>query len=322
MVDGQGRSIDYMRISVTDRCNLRCVYCMPKSGVSFVPETSLLTDDEIVRIVNASARAGIRHIKVTGGEPLLRDGITVLIRRIKEVPHIDTVSLTTNGILLPKYVDELYRAGISGVNISLDTLDEKRFRERTGGGKLTEALKGLQVARTYPDLTVKVNTVLYKEHWEEDVQALVHLAEKAKVHVRFIEHMPLGTGEDEKPVAEQDVLRLLREHYGEGKPCTEKIGEGPGHYFVFPGLLGRIGFISAMSHKFCSECNRIRLTADGNLRMCLQSREGVNLRERLRSGVSDEGLTELIEKSVCRKPAAHCMNERKIEAEGMCQIGG
>lgn len=322
MVDGYGRIIDYMRISVTDCCNLRCVYCMPESGVRFAPHKSLLTDGEIVRIINAAARTGISHIKVTGGEPLLRDGVTTLIHQVKEIPGIETVSLTTNGILLPECMAELYEAGISSINISLDTLDAKRYRELTRGGVLEHALAGLRTAATYPEMKVKVNAVLDEEHWEEDVMALTYLAKENKVHVRFIEHMPLGIESNETPVAEQDILKLLRQYYGESKPCREKIGEGPGHYFAFPGLVGRIGFISAMSHKFCSECNRIRLSADGKLRMCLQSKDGISLRDIIRNHVSDEELVEIIEKSIRQKPEGHCMNVQRIEAEGMCQIGG
>lgn len=310
-----------MRISVTDRCNLRCVYCVPETGVPKIPAEELLTDDEIIRITEAAAKAGVRHIKVTGGEPLLRNQIAELIRRIREIPGIETVTLTTNGILLPRQMHALAEAGIDGVNISLDTLDEKRYAQMTRGGDLKEALDGVRAAIN-EGVTVKINAVLYEEHWREDALALSELAQKHPVHVRFIEHMPLGTEVEEKAVLEEDILAFLEKYYGESTPYEEKIGEGPGHYFSFSGLKGKIGFISAMSHKFCSGCNRIRLTANGDLRMCLQSKRGTGLRERLRNGATDEELVELFQKSVEQKPAGHQMSERKIEAEGMCQIGG
>ena len=310
-----------MRISVTDRCNLRCVYCVPETGVPKIPAEELLTDDEIIRITEAAAKAGVRHIKVTGGEPLLRNQIAELIRRIREIPGIDTVTLTTNGILLARQMHALAEAGIDGVNISLDTLDEKRYAQMTRGGDLKKALDGVGAAIN-ERVTVKINAVLYEEHWREDALALSELAQKYPVHVRFIEHMPLGTEVEERAVLEEDILAFLEKYYGESTPYEEKIGEGPGHYFSFSGLKGKIGFISAMSHKFCSGCNRIRLTANGDLRMCLQSKNGTGLRERLRNRATDEELVELFQKSVEQKPAGHQMSERKIEAEGMCQIGG
>ena len=280
-----------------------------------------MTDDEIIRITEAAAKAGVRHIKVTGGEPLLRNQIAELIRRIREIPGIDTVTLTTNGILLPRQMHALAEAGIDGVNISLDTLDEKRYAQMTRGGDLKKALDGVGAAIN-ERVTVKINAVLYEEHWREDALALSELAQKYPVHVRFIEHMPLGTEVEERAVLEEDILAFLEKYYGESTPYEEKIGEGPGHYFSFSGLKGKIGFISAMSHKFCSGCNRIRLTANGDLRMCLQSKNGTGLRERLRNRATDEELVELFQKSVEQKPAGHQMSERKIEAEGMCQIGG
>lgn len=321
MIDCCGRTIDYMRISVTDRCNLRCIYCVPEGGIHRIPAEKLLTDEEIIRIAEAAAKAGVRHIKVTGGEPLLREQITGLIQKLRQITGIETVTLTTNGMMLPEKIHALAEAGIDGVNISLDTLDAGRYREMTRGGNLQEALDGLKAA-VREGVPVKVNAVLYEEHWQEDAFALSKLAKKYPVHVRFIEHMPLGTEVKEKAVLEEDILAFLEKYYGESTVYKEKLGEGPGHYFSFSGLQGKIGFISAMSHKFCSGCNRIRLTADGDLRMCLQSKEVVGLRERLRSGISEEELVELFQKSVAKKPAGHHMEERKIEAEGMCQIGG
>lgn len=322
MIDRYGRTIDYMRISVTDRCNLRCVYCVPECGVTRIPTERLLTEEELLRITRAAAKEGIAHVKVTGGEPLLRPNLAGLVQKIREIPGIETVTLTTNGILLPDQIDALAAAGISGINISLDTLNKERYRSLTRGGELERALAGLEAAKRQKGVTVKVNAVLYETHWEEDALTLAALAEKDPVHVRFIEHMPLGTEAEERPVREDAILALLQREYGKCESYQGKIGEGPGHYVTFPGMTGKIGFISAISHKFCSGCNRLRLTADGDLRMCLQSKEGIPLRELLRDGATDEKLREVLRGCILQKPEGHQMTEQKIEAEGMCQIGG
>lgn len=322
MIDRYGRTIDYMRISVTDRCNLRCVYCVPECGVTRIPAERLLTEEELLRITRAAAKEGIAHVKVTGGEPLLRPNLAGLVQKIREIPGIETVTLTTNGILLPDQIDALAAAGISGTNISLDTLNKERYRSLTRGGELERALAGLEAAKKQKGVTVKVNAVLYETHWEEDALTLAALAEKDPVHVRFIEHMPLGTEAEERPVREDAILALLQREYGKCESYQGKIGEGPGHYVTFPGMTGKIGFISAISHKFCSGCNRLRLTADGDLRMCLQSKEGIPLRELLRDGATDEKVQEIFRGCILQKPEGHQMTEQKIEAEGMCQIGG
>ena len=322
MIDRYGRTIDYMRISVTDRCNLRCVYCVTECGVTRIPTERLLTEEELLRITRAAAKEGIAHVKVTGGEPLLRPNLAWPVQKIREIPGIETVTLTTNGILLPDQIDGLTAAGISGINISLDTLNKERYRSLTRGGELERALAGLEAAKRQKGVTVKVNAVLYETHWEEDALTLAALAEKDPVHVRFIEHMPLGTEAEERPVREEAILALLQKEYGKCESYQGKIGEGPGHYVTFPGMTGKIGFISAISHKFCSGCNRLRLTADGDLRMCLQSKEGIPLRELLRDGATDEKLREVLRGCIQQKPEGHQMTEQKIEAEGMCQIGG
>lgn len=322
MIDRYGRTIDYMRISVTDRCNLRCVYCVPECGVTRIPTERLLTEEELLRITRAAAKEGIAHVKVTGGEPLLRPNLAGLVQKIREIPGIETVTLTTNGILLPDQIDALAAAGICGINISLDTLNKERYRSLTRGGELERALAGLEAAKRQKGVTVKVNAVLYETHWEEDALTLAALAKKDPVHVRFIEHMPLGTEAEERPVREDAILALLQKEYGKCEGYQGKIGEGPGHYVTFPGMTGKIGFISAISHKFCSGCNRLRLTADGDLRMCLQSKEGIPLRELLRDGATDEKLREVLRGCIQQKPEGHQMTEQKIEAEGMCQIGG
>lgn len=322
MIDRYGRTIDYMRISVTDRCNLRCVYCVPECGVTRIPTERLLTEEELLRITRAAAKEGIAHVKVTGGEPLLRPNLAWLVQKIREIPGIETVTLTTNGILLPDQIDALAAAGICGINISLDTLNKDRYRSLTRGGELERALAGLEAAKRQKGVTVKVNAVLYETHWEEDALTLAALAKKDPVHVRFIEHMPLGTEAEERPVREDAILALLQKEYGKCESYQGKIGEGPGHYVTFPGMTGKIGFISAISHKFCSGCNRLRLTADGDLRMCLQSKEGIPLRELLRDGATDEKVQEVFRGCILQKPEGHQMTEQKIEAEGMCQIGG
>lgn len=209
----------------------------------------LLTEEELLRITRAAAKEGIAHVKVTGGEPLLRPNLAGLVQKIREIPGIETVTLTTNGILLPDQIDALAAAGISGINISLDTLNKERYRSLTRGGELERALAGLAAAKRQKGVTVKVNAVLYETHWEEDALTLAALAKKDPVHVRFIEHMPLGTEAEERPVREDAILALLQKEYGKCESYKGKIGEGPGHYVTFPGMTGKIGFISAISHK-------------------------------------------------------------------------
>lgn len=333
MLDQYSRNIDYIRISVTDRCNLRCTYCMPQTCETYLRQEELLTYDEIVKLAEIYRSLGIKNVKLTGGEPLVREHIEELIFRLKKECSMEKVTLTTNGILLEQQLDDIVKAGLDGVNISLDTLNPEHYNRLTGGynaganlfgSHLEAVLLGMQKAQKQAGVSVKVNCVLMHQTREE----LLALAELAKdgVNVRFIELMPIGQGKEKHTLKEADVKQILCETYGMIKPSAKKLGSGPAHYIEIDGFEGKIGFISAISHKFCSGCNRVRMTADGFLKPCLQYETGIDLRTLLRDGVSDAELKAQIEMAVTQKPKCHHfgeMNEpEQTEHRGMFEIGG
>ena len=324
MRDSFGRTIDYLRISVTDRCNLRCVYCMPKDGVEQLKHEDLLTLDEISRVSRVMAGLGLRKVKLTGGEPLVRKNLPELVRQLKAIPQLESITLTTNGVELARQMPELARAGISAVNISLDTLNRQLYQDITRRDRLDDVLKGLDAALAWPGITVKINCVPLNRP-EQDLAAVAGLAKDRPVHVRFIEMMPIGLGRQFGFLGEEDILRQLAAAYGPLTPCGDKLGNGPCHYYSVSGFQGRIGFISAMSHQFCDQCNRIRLTSQGFLKTCLQYEAGRDLRALLRADCTDEELKQAILEAVARKPAAHHFLDRESgqsESHNMNEIGG
>lgn len=322
MMDGKGRGIDYLRISVTDRCNLRCVYCMPEEGVEWMPHGEILRYEDILRLGRVFGSLGVTKFKLTGGEPLARKGLEALVEGLKAIPTTESVTLTTNGVLLAEQLPRLVEAGLDGVNISLDTLDRERYAAVTRRDALPDALRGLEAALAVPDLNVKLNCVPTGERPEEWV-ALAGLAKENRLAVRFIELMPIGLGKSLSPCTEEQVRDALEAAYGRLTPCEGVVGNGPCSYAALPGFAGRIGFISAMSHKFCHRCNRVRLTASGFLKTCLQYETGVDLAPLL--GGTDEALREAIEEAVRKKPAAHQFEETTVDAgeqHRMNEIGG
>lgn len=321
MKDSYGRIIDYLRISITDRCNLRCTYCMPEEGISCISHSDILTYEEIQTICQVMAKMGLRHIKITGGEPLVRKECWKLIQQLKAIPSIETVTLTTNGILLEEMAKPLVDAGVDGVNISLDTLDKEAYARITRGGDLQAVRKGLETILNYPSVTVKVNCVLGGSEWEQTAITVAELAKRDPVHVRFIEYMPTNIGQLEQTRLQERVRTVLESVYGLAVDCEKPLGFGPSSYYQFEHFQGKIGFISAISHKFCENCNRLRLTADGMLRLCLQSREAIDLKYLVRHGKRTE-LTMAIQDALLRKPKEHHFEERKIETASMSQIGG
>lgn len=324
MLDQYGRTIDYLRISLTDRCNLRCIYCMPEEGICQIPRTELLDTDEILRICKAASELGISRIKLTGGEPLVRKICTPLVKRLKAIPGISQVTLTTNGILLADQLPGLVEAGLDAVNISLDTLEEDTFYEITRRKGMQQVMEGLTAALSYPSMTVKINCVPTLQS-EKEILEIAALAKKNLLHVRFIEIMPIGLGKQFTAKGEAWVKDILEKNYGPMILSKESYGNGPCHYYTIKGFQGRIGFISALSHKFCKECNRVRLTSTGYLKGCLQFENGADLKSLLRKGCSDELLEKTIEKVIYEKPAGHNFQERKNgneESHIMAQIGG
>lgn len=325
MIDQYNRNIDYLRISVTDRCNLRCKYCMPE-GIRTLPMKDILTFEEIRSVVEQAAELGIRHLRLTGGEPTVRIGLPVLIREVSSVPGIEKVSMTTNGILLEKMLPELVRSGLDAVNISLDTLDREKYREITGTDGLETVLSSIRAACS-AGLKVKLNSVsLFSD--EESIRAMVGLAEELPVDVRFIEMMPVGYGKKYPGISHEDLLGMLRHMYPEMEKDTRQHGFGPAVYYTIPGYRGGVGLISAIHGKFCSTCNRVRLTSQGYLKTCLCYSDGADLREVLRGDLAEEekkpALRERMREAVFRKPDAHCFEkpEAMTEEAGMNAIGG
>ena len=322
MNDQYGRKIDYIRISVTDRCNLRCGYCMPEEGVEWLPHDAILSYEELLQICRALARLGVKKVKLTGGEPLVRKNMERLIFELKEIEGITSVTLTTNGILLAEQLPQLVQAGLDGVNISLDTLNASQFFEITRRTGLDKVLAALDAALAVPGLNVKLNCVPTAENANQWAP-IAALAKESPLSVRFIEMMPIGLGQRFTPCAEEEVRRCLEEAFGVMSPYEGVLGNGPSHYFSLADFQGKIGFISAISHKFCSECNRVRLTATGFLKTCLQYETGQELRPALSEG--EDVLMRLIEKAVFEKPISHCFERAEIEQgeqHMMSQIGG
>lgn len=326
MIDGKGRNIDYMRISITDRCNLRCRYCMP-DGIKQVSMSEILTYEEIEQICRITAALGIRKIKITGGEPLVRKGCADLIGNLKKIPGIDQVTLTTNGVLLEEHLPELKKAGLDGINISLDTLNPEIYKNITGTDACGKVLRAINASVESKILT-KVNVVLqgmrseadeYTEEWKD----LTGLARKRPLDVRFIELMPIGNGKERCGVSNVELLRQMRQFYPDMKRDTKKHGNGPAVYYQIPGFIGGIGFISAMHGKFCKDCNRIRLTSTGNIKPCLCYGDVYPVRDLLRTGNYE--LAEMqIKEAIEKKPEAHCFEEPDeiTELHQMAQIGG
>jgi cyclic pyranopterin phosphate synthase len=343
--DDFGRTIDYLRIAITDRCNYRCVYCMPATGVAFKPHESIMTYEEIERFVRIAAEYGIKHIRLTGGEPLVRKGVCDLARGISEIPGIEDISITTNGSLLTRYADELVRSGVSRVNISLDTLDPAVFHAVSRVGNLEDALAGIDAALAAGFKTVKINTVAVRS-LNQDFLGLARMSVDRPLHVRFIEYMPIGdddielegddsadyqsiagvAGWSQKDTIPTEELRALISSRGEEVGLGPLVsarghrpdGHGPADYWHFEGALGTVGFISAMSNHFCASCNRLRLTADGNLRPCLFSDVEVKVREYLRAG-DDDAVRDAFERALRLKPEAHVTEGTE---RYMSQIGG
>jgi len=338
-IDAFGRRIDYLRISVTDRCNLRCVYCMPSEGVAWKDRADLLTFEEIERFAAVAVAEGITKIRLTGGEPLVRKGIVDLVRRLRRITGLEAIALTTNGTLLPRLAGDLVAAGLERVNISLDSLDPEAYSRVTRGGRLEAALAGVDAALAAGMHPVKVNVVVVRS-LAQDLVSLARLTEDRPLHVRFIEYMPVG-GEDgcgrvgrgagdwtlaDYVPSDEILASLAVGGAGVGLGALEPVdqndapgGWGPANYYRFEGAKGTIGVISALSHPFCGECNRLRLTADGKLRTCLFSDEELDVRRVLRHGTA-AGLHELIIAALAVKPESH--NMRIGTFRRMSQIGG
>ncbi|MEW6214469.1 MAG: GTP 3',8-cyclase MoaA [Nitrospirota bacterium] len=306
LTDSFQRTIDYMRISITDRCNLRCIYCMPSEGVRPIERKEILSYEEILRIVSIAARIGVRKIRITGGEPLTRKNVIYLIAMVKNIDGIEDLSLTTNGVLLSRYAEELADAGLDRVNISLDSFRPDRYREITRGGDIDVVLEGIAAAEKAGLKPIKINMVPIRGFNDDEINEFAKITLKAPYQVRFIEFMPFGTKGiwgPEKYISTDEIKSIVE---GIGPLTPVKLRKsGPARYFRFYGAPGVVGFISPISHHFCKECNRLRLTADGKLRPCLFSETEIDLKPALRGGAPDEEIERLIKLSIEVKPEGH-----------------
>ena len=327
LTDRFGRPITYLRISVTDRCNLRCVYCLPETEVQWQPRENQLTAEEIARITEEAAQGGVKRIRLTGGEPLVRPDIVDIVRRLSSIPGIEEVSLTTNAMLLEKLAQPLADVGLVRVNVSLDTLDADKFRRITRGGSIERLWRGIAAAKHAGLAPLKLNTVVVNGLNADELPALAHLTIENPWHVRFIELMPVGNAQNwgegfpARPDRYLSVQEMqLRLSSFSLQPVTTPVGNGPARTFRIPGALGTVGFISPLGEHFCQNCNRLRLTADGHLRPCLLLDGEVNVREAIRRG---EPLLPFLQQAVDAKPQGHeLFLQHYPESRRMAQIGG
>ncbi len=322
MRDGLGREINYLRLSITDRCNLRCAYCMPPDGVPNTPHADILRYEELLRLAGIFAGLGVDRIRVTGGEPLVRKGAADFIADLRRVPGVSQVFMTTNGTLLTRYIGRLAFC-LDGINVSLDTLNPAECLALTGRDELGAALAGVDAAAAC-GVPVKINCVPLRGLSAEGIADIALLAMDKAAAVRFIELMPIGRAAERTGLSIPELRAALERRFGKLEPCGGTLGSGPARYYHLPGFRGKIGFIEAIGDRFCKACNRIRLTPDGRLRLCLAHDAGLDLRGLLRSGASDTQLRGAIASALASKPAGHAfeINGAPGVRRSMHEIGG
>lgn len=328
LVDSFERKIDYLRISVTDRCNLRCVYCMPPEGIDLTESANILRYEEFYRIARIAAAHGVSKIRITGGEPLVRKGIIEFLASLAAIPGIEDLSLTTNGVLLKDYAQRLKDAGLRRVNVSLDSLKRDRFQKMTRGDNLADVLAGLEEAEKAGLTPVKINMVVIKGFNDDEVLDFALMSKTKPYHVRFIEYMPFNTQEGwqrDKCLTMKELKTIIEDKLGPLEPVKDpKGGAGPARRYRWKDAPGEVGFISPVSEHFCGSCNRLRLTSDGKLRVCLFSDSEIDIRKALRDGSNDEVIEHLLFKAVAEKPERHHINENIFKkcSRTMSLIGG
>ena len=335
MKDQFGREVSYLRLSVTDNCNLRCIYCMPEDAKN-ESDNNNLTIDEYCRTVEIFSRLGIRKVRITGGEPLIRKGIDELIGRISTIPEIEEIAITTNGLLLERYLDKFMESGVTSLNISIDSVNKENFHKITRGGDLEKVTGSLRKARDN-GMEVKLNTVIIRGVNDHEILDLVRFAMENHVDIRFIELMPIGCARNLKGMKSEEIIEILKGDPGmrivqetvEGSPGNKEIMRtGPAQYYSIPGTGKRIGFISPLSSCFCDTCNRIRVTSDGKIKQCLYYKANIDLKELFRNkGMPDEELIKIVEREIYTKNRKHDFNDYekdtdKREERIMSSIGG
>jgi GTP 3',8-cyclase len=327
LIDTLGRKITYLRISVTDRCNLRCQYCMPPEGVSSRTHDDILRYEEIERLVRAAAGLGIKKVRLTGGEPLVRKGIVDLTAMLARIPGITELAMTTNATLLARYADALAQAGLQRINISLDTLQAEKYACITRGGRLEDALAGIAAAEEAGLTPLKVNTVVMRGLNDDEIANMAGLTLTHPWHVRFIELMPLNNEAqtfDACSMRSHEVRAAIEAVLGPLAPVEiARNGSGPADLYRLKGAQGTVGFISPVSEHFCATCNRLRLTADGRLRLCLLSDQEVDLKPLLRGGAEIAEIQAALRQAINVKPGGHRLSEHVLpQGRTMSQIGG
>lgn len=327
LADAFGRLHDNLRISVTDRCNIRCYYCMPEKDVVFVDRHEILSFEEIERFARIGASLGVNKIRITGGEPLMRKDLPVLVRRLSSIEGVRDIALTTNGVLLAGQAEALYEAGLRRINVHLDTLDAGRFRQITRRGELDRVLEGLETARRLGFAPIKINAVAVKGLVEPDIAPLARFGREKGYEIRYIEFMPLdaqGLWDRSRVLLADDILRMLEAEIGPLEAQPDPDPRCPALEYRFRDGAGRIGFIASVSRPFCLHCNRIRLTADGRLRYCLFAIEETDVKSLLRGGASDAEIGALIRRTVAAKWLGHEINTAKFvpPPRPMYAIGG
>jgi len=326
LIDGMGRTIVNLRISVTDRCNFRCTYCMPADNVEFMERSNLLSFEEIQRVAQIVSRMGINRLRLTGGEPLMRKNLPVLIKMLNEVDGIDDIAMTTNAYFLKDQAQSLKDAGLKRLNVSLDALDPQKFRDVNRRDCLQSVLDGLDTARKVGFKSIKINAVAVRNFSETEIMSLIEMGRSDGFEIRFIEFMPLDSDkvwERDKVLFGHEIVNMIKDNY-ELVPIDNSLEIGPASEYNFADGKGKIGIITAVSNPFCDHCNRIRMTADGKLRTCLFSTEETNLKELIRSGATDQTITETIKQAVLVKEPGHKINLDDFErpTRAMHAIGG
>ncbi|MDP6657441.1 MAG: GTP 3',8-cyclase MoaA [Nitrospinaceae bacterium] len=326
LVDGMGRTIVNLRISVTDRCNFRCTYCMPADNVEFMPRDNLLSFEEITRVAQIGAGLGIKRLRLTGGEPLMRKDLPVLIRMLTQVEGIEDVAMTTNAFFLKDHAKALNEAGLKRLNISLDALDPEKFRHVNRRDCLKEVLEGIKISAEEGFKSIKINAVAMRNFSESEIMRLIEMGRSDGFEIRFIEFMPLDsdqTWERDKVLFGHEIIDLIKEKH-ELVPVENSLEIGPASEYDFADGKGRIGIITAVSNPFCDHCNRIRMTANGKLRTCLFSANETDLKELIRGGASDEDIVKAIRDAVLIKEPGHKINLDDFERpqRAMHAIGG
>ncbi len=321
--DKYGRVIDYLRISITDHCNLRCLYCVTDE-IAWVPHDEILRFEEITKIVDIFAKEGIRKIRITGGEPLMRKGLPDFISQLSRIEGLDDLSVTTNGVLLKSQAEALKKAGLKRINVSLDTLKPERYKIITGRDFFSQVWEGIEMAKAVGLSPVKINVVAMKEYNADEILDLVKLTLEEPYVIRFIEYMPMNESWDDHNFLSVDDIKAVIESVHTLVPIDGTHNNGPARVFQIPGARGEIGLISPLSNHFCGTCNRLRLTADGHLRPCLFSDTEIDIKTPLRSGANDAELRDVLYKTLALKPKRHHMQSVSAPKchRGMWSIGG